>query len=191
MASEVEKEENESPWLLLLLVAYNVLLAILSTYTLVKVWPTNPSQTLNSTSVSSLNLFNYTFQITPEIQILLVVITLGALGSFIHTATSLATFVGNKNFKKSWTLWYFLRPLIGSTLALVVYFAFRAGFLNPSISLKDLNLYGIAAASALAGMFSKDAVDMLSDVFSTLFKSQNNKLRKDGLTKNQAQGQQQ
>lgn len=176
-----KNETDEPMWLLLVLVLYNVFLAGASIYTLVNIWPINPTQALNSTSVSSLKILTSTFDVSAEVRVLLVVITLGALGSFVHTATSLATFVGNKGFKKSWTAWYLMRPLIGSGLALLIYFTFRAGFVNPGTSTSDINLYGVAAISGLAGMFSKEATDKLADVFATLFKSEQNAQRKDKL----------
>jgi hypothetical protein len=32
------------------------------------------------------------------------------MGIFLHAAQSLATYVGNANFKTSWAAWYVLRP---------------------------------------------------------------------------------
>jgi hypothetical protein len=56
-------------------------------------------------------------------------------------------------------------------LALVFYFVIRGGFLTTSGGAKDINPYGIAALAGLVGMFSKQATDKLSEVFSTLFRS--------------------
>lgn len=93
------------------------------------------------------------------------------LGSFVHGATSLADYIGNNNFKKSWSWFYLLRPVIGMALALVFYFVIRGGFLTTSGGAKDINPYGIAALAGLVGMFSKQATDKLSEVFGTLFRS--------------------
>lgn len=88
-------------------------------------------------------------------------------------ATSFATYVGNKSLVDSWYWWYVLRPFIGMALALVFYFAIRGGLLLVAgvADTKSLNPYGIAAISGLVGMFSKQATDKLSDVFTTLFKT--------------------
>jgi hypothetical protein len=56
-------------------------------------------------------------------------------------------------------------------LALVFYFVVRGGFLTTSGGAKDINPYGIAALAGLVGMFSKQATDKLSEVFSTLFRA--------------------
>jgi hypothetical protein len=124
-----------------------------------------------------------------EERLLLLVIVAGALGSYVHAATSFADYLGNRKFTSSWTWWYVLRPFIGVVLALVIYFAIRGGFLllvtNGATEAKDINPFGIGALAALTGMFSKQATDKLNEVFSTLFKSspgEGDDKREDGLT---------
>jgi hypothetical protein len=104
-------------------------------------------------------------------RLLLLVMVAGILGSFIHGATSLADYVGNETFSRRWTWFYLLRPVIGMALALVFYFVIRGGFLTTNVGATDINPYGIAALAGMVGMFSKQATDKLSEVFSTLFKS--------------------
>jgi len=104
-------------------------------------------------------------------RLILLVIVAGMLGSFVHGATSLADYLGNNNFDRNWTWFYVLRPAIGMALALVFYFVIRGGFLTTTGGAKDINPYGIAALAGLVGMFSKQATDKLSEVFSTLFRA--------------------
>ncbi len=104
-------------------------------------------------------------------RLLLLVIVAGMLGSFVHGATSLADYIGNNRFSQRWTWFYLLRPVIGMALALVFYFVIRGGFLTTNVGATDINPYGIAALAGLVGMFSKQATDKLSEVFSTLFRS--------------------
>ncbi|HEU4933213.1 MAG TPA: hypothetical protein VFT48_14115, partial [Pyrinomonadaceae bacterium] len=104
-------------------------------------------------------------------RLLLLVIIAGMLGAFVHGATSLADYLGNNAFNRSWTWFYLLRPAIGMSLALVFYFAIRGGFLSTTGGAKDINPYGIAALAGMVGMFSKQATDKLSEVFSTLFRA--------------------
>jgi hypothetical protein len=110
-------------------------------------------------------------QTTFDERLLLLVIVVGILGAFVHGATSLADYIGNNNFNKSWTWFYLLRPAIGMSLALVFYFVIRGGFLSTTGGAQDINPYGIAALAGLVGMFSKQATDKLSEVFGTLFRS--------------------
>jgi hypothetical protein len=106
-----------------------------------------------------------------EKDLLLLVILAGALGSSAHGATSLASYVGNKKFNSTWTWWYILRPFIGMVIAVIIYFVLRAGFLTMGGDEKNISPYGIVAFAALAGMFSKNAIDKLSELFDTLFKT--------------------
>ena len=111
------------------------------------------------------------WQTTFDERLLMLVIVAGILGAFVHGATSLADYIGNNSFSKSWTWFYLLRPAIGMSLALVFYFVIRGGFLSTTGGAQDINPYGIAALSGLVGMFSKQATDKLSEVFATLFRS--------------------
>ena len=114
-------------------------------------------------------------------RLLLLVIIAGMLGAFVHGATSLADYLGNNAFNKNWTWFYLLRPAIGMSLALVFYFAIRGGFLSTTGGAKDINPYGIAALAGMVGMFSKQATDKLSEVFTTLFRSGGDDRREDPL----------
>ena len=112
-----------------------------------------------------------------EGDVLFMVMLLGALGGFLRLASSLANYVGNRQFLKSWIIYYFLTPIQGAALAPVVYLLLRVGVLNPanpaqgSTSPADsLNLIGIYAFAVLTGLFSKQAIETLADVFSTIFK---------------------
>jgi hypothetical protein len=118
-----------------------------------------------------MKLFGQCVQTTFDERLLLLVIIAGMIGAFVHGATSLADYLGNNCFNKSWTWFYLLRPAIGMALALVFYFAIRGGFLSTTGGAKDINPYGIAALAGMVGMFSKQATDKLSEVFNTLFRS--------------------
>ena len=50
----------------------------------------------------------------------------GALGSYIHLATSFVDYAGNRTLGQSWGWWYFLRPSIGAALALWSFTSFSA-----------------------------------------------------------------
>lgn len=109
-----------------------------------------------------------------EQDVLVMVIFMGALGGFIHLTSSIAKFIGNRQFLRSWIIYYLLMPCEGSGLAVILYLMVRVGVLNPASSnqsaTQNLNWVGIYALSALAGLFSKQALELLSDVFSTIFR---------------------
>jgi hypothetical protein len=111
------------------------------------------------------------YTITGNTWLLMLILTIGALGSFIHSATSFADYVGNKKARLSWVVWFLLRPLIGSALALVFYLTLRGGLFASTTDVQSLNIYGFAAIGALTGMFSKQATDKLREIFDNLFKT--------------------
>ncbi len=112
-----------------------------------------------------------------ESSILTMVILLGALGGTLHLVSSLVKFVGNRQLKRSWILYYLAMPLTGAGLAPIVYMLLRVGLISPSgtatngSSIANLNLMAIYAFALLTGMFSRAATDKLAEVFSTVFKT--------------------
>ena len=104
----------------------------------------------------------------------------GVAGSFLHAAQSLSSYIGNATLKLSWMVWYVLRPWIGGVLGLAIYFVFRAGLVGGG-SVANVNPYGVVAVGLLGGWFSKTTTDKLQEVFETLFKTDEDKKRKDKL----------
>jgi hypothetical protein len=117
-----------------------------------------------------------------DLNLLILTLALGALGAFLHAAKSFASFAGNRTLTASWTWWYVLQPFVGSTLALLFYLVIRGGLFANAAGPSAINPYGIAAVSGLVGMFSKQATDKLSELFSTLFQTGADAARKDKLT---------
>ena len=116
--------------------------------------------------------------VSRELVLLILVLVLGALGSLIHTARSFAGFAGNRTLVASWGWWYLLHPVVGMALAVIFYTAIRAGFLT-SASASAVSPYGVAALAGLTGMFSKQASDKLSEVFTVAFQTREDAQRKD------------
>jgi hypothetical protein len=191
--AEIKEEETNRTQSLIraraILGTYYVVLPFILIYLLFKIFPPQPWFPPDWRAVQMVFIFNkWNLWTTLEERLILLVVVAGALGSYIHSATSYADFRGNRQFGPSWLLWYILRPFIGVSLALVVYFAIRGGLLSVVLNggeandATKINPFGIAAISGLTGMFSKQAADKLAEVFSTLFKSQGDNSRKDSLT---------
>jgi hypothetical protein len=147
---------------------YLIVLNLVLLYLLIRIWPGKPSDGLIHVTIIH-KYFERDLDL--ETVYLSLVALVGALGAFIHLATSFTEFLGNRTFIASWKWWYALRPFIGSALALMVYFAARGGLIAGNGNAKDLSPYGIAALAGLAGMFSKQATDKLREVFENLFKT--------------------
>jgi hypothetical protein len=163
-------------------------LAVLTFYLLVATWPVAGAK--EGSGFADLSLFGSApFAAPAEDRLFITVIAAGVLGSLIHSITSFADYVGNRNLSISWIWWLVLRTPVGVALALLFYLVLRGGLIVPSLpsgsAARDttllLNPYGIAAISALAGMFSKQATDKLREIFDTLFRTREPVSRADPL----------
>ncbi|PKL88657.1 MAG: hypothetical protein CVV23_08990 [Ignavibacteriae bacterium HGW-Ignavibacteriae-2] len=102
-------------------------------------------------------------------QMILLVVIVGAFGACLHGLASLGEYVGNKDFNENWIIWYISRPFVGGLLSLLFFFIFLWGF---DFGIKDPNgFYGLIALSGLVGLFSKQAMYKLSDIFDVVFQS--------------------
>ncbi len=164
---------------------YLIVLNLVLMYVLVKIWPGKMPPP--DTETVSLLWGMPAFPLLLETRYLLIVALAGALGSFIHLATSFADYVGNRDFRPSWIWWYILRPFIGMALALILYFVVRGGLIAGNSSAGNLSPYGVAAIAGMAGMFSRQATDKLQEVFSNLFKTDKPPTRADKLRETTAQ----
>lgn len=137
----------------------------------IAMWPVVADATTRPTgNERTFDWLGFTYHLTPDAALILLVVLVSALGSFVHAATSFADYVGNRQLKISWVWWYLLRVLVGSSLALIFYFAVRGGFFANDASSGAINPYGIAAVSGLVGLFSKQATDKLREIFDTAFR---------------------
>jgi hypothetical protein len=167
------------PWFgSLILGIYFLALAATTFYLFIATWPV--TDTKDASGFANFSLFVWgPFSAQPDHRLFLTVIAAGALGSLIHSITSFADYVGNRSLDKSWIWWLVLRTPVGVALALLFYLVLRGGLIVPSVPSGSaatdtthlLNPYGIAAISALAGMFSKQATDKLREIFDTLFRT--------------------
>ena len=123
-------------------------------------------------------LLPFAVQITENQGLLILAFFSGISGSFLHAAQSLSSYMGNQDFKASWTPWYLLRPWIGGVLGFAIYFALRAGLVAGTTA---VNPHGVVALGLLGGWFSKTTTDKLQEVFETLFKTDQDSKRKDKL----------
>ena len=141
-------------------------LAVLALAAILAVWPVDTARGGSAVVV------RFGGAVLPrDLDLLLLALTFGALGSFLHVAKSFSTFAGNRELLASWIWWYCLQPLTGMGLALVLYVVVRGGFLSAGANTADVSPYGVAGISGLAGMFSKQATEKLNEVFSTLLKT--------------------
>jgi IPT/TIG domain len=168
-------------WMGILLLGFTVILF----YLLITTWPVllevKEGEKVISSSFKAFNIFGMPCSWAPDRQMMFTVVMAGALGSLTQMLTSFGDYVGNRELSANWIWFLILRIPIGIALALLFYFIIRGGLLIPTIQVQphstanslettlQINAYSIAAFSALAGMFSKQATDKLAAVFDTVF----------------------
>lgn len=151
-----------------LYVTYFMVLFFLLMYLLLKFWPLPPTtgETDCPPMIESVRLFSrLQLTITEEMRLILIVAVMGALGGCAYSIKAFVYRVGRNRFDTSWTSWYILRPFIGSILAIIFYFAFRAAFFSLSASTEDLNNYGIATLGGIVGLYSWETMRKLEELF--------------------------
>jgi hypothetical protein len=158
-----------------------LLLALLFFYLLIAAWPVHVVSGDKIIAFKGFNIFGIPCRWAPDRHMLFLVMVAGALGSLTYTWTSFGDFVGNRELSTNWIWFFVLRIPIGIALAVLFYFIIRGGLLIPTVQAPAtpgaaaadatllLNPYSIAAFSALAGMFSKQATDKLAAVFDVVF----------------------
>jgi hypothetical protein len=102
-----------------------------------------------------------------EVRLLLLTSIFAILGSSAHGIASVTTWIGQNKLERSWAAWYFVRPPIAVAIAIMVYLAFRAGFVTGGAS--AISDFGVAAIGALVGLLTDEATTKLRDIFDTLF----------------------
>jgi hypothetical protein len=112
------------------------------------------------------------------VRTLLLVALAGALGAYVHLATSFADYAGNERLVGSWAWWYVLRPCVGAALAEIFFMTLRAGLVNGSGA---VSLYGATGLAAMTGLFSRQATDKLKEMFEQAFRTEQAVERKHGL----------
>jgi hypothetical protein len=102
-------------------------------------------------------------------QIVLLAALAGGLGGAVYTDYSFVSHLGTGTSESSWVMWYYVQPLVGLLLGVVVYFVIRGGLLVLTVTQTDLNVYGIVAIGALAGVSSKQMMATLKTALDGAF----------------------
>ena len=147
----------------------HVVFALIIGYMIFQLWPIEVKGSTSQEWSESVSLFGKSSTINGEKRILLLVLLCGAIGSFIHSATSFSNFVGANKLEKSWAWWYVLRPFVGMSIALIFYLVFRGGLFTGETRIESLNIFGILTISSLTGLFSDRATLKLKEIFDEIF----------------------
>jgi hypothetical protein len=89
----------------------------------------------------------------------------GFLGNMVNLTSSFMSPTGKNKHETGGFYLVLVKPFIGAALALVVYFALRAGLLNSSSASSNVNIYGIMTAAVLTGLFTDIAMARLEKIY--------------------------
>ncbi|MFD8480646.1 hypothetical protein [Kitasatospora sp. NPDC059673] len=169
---QLPPQQQMAGWAVLLLGVLLLAEAFVCVAALLSVW--TPLTTLTAERAPSGAPATWTmlglgpWNLTSNTAMLIAVLAASGLGSFVHAATSFATYAGNRQLLPSWLPWYLLRTAIGGALALLVYFLLRGGLFANGTDGTATNPYGFAGIAGLCGLFSKQATDKLREIFDTV-----------------------
>jgi len=182
--TEVEESKNlvENRFWIILITIYLVALGIILFWALIAFFPATVNDPA-APALSQVVFIKWTFMVSSEMSLILLVFIAGAMGSLVHGFRSLFWYVGNRAFAKSWILMYFLLPLIGSSLSLIFYFVLRGGLFSPNATVDATSPFGFVGVAGLVGMFSNRAALKLQEVAESFFSTKESTTGKDNVDK--------
>ncbi len=154
---------------ILLTAVYLVLFSIILLVAIVQCWPASIALKSQANTILRTKFLLWTFSLSNEACLILIVVLAGALGGQVRSLRSLAWYAGNKELKKSWLLQYILSPFIGATLAIVTYLVIRGGFISAGSTMRQSSLYVYAGIASIVGIASEPVALKLKQVAESLF----------------------
>jgi hypothetical protein len=148
-----------------------VVLAGLLLYNVWAFWPTELGRTTTQAPTKkAVSYFGvWRIEAAPEMLLFLVIPLACALGWLIHSLRSLSTYIGHRQLRWSWVPFNLMVPVVGALGGTVFYIVLRGGLFSPSTSNDQANPFGFAAVAILAGLFSEQAMEKLSEIADDLF----------------------
>jgi hypothetical protein len=143
---------------------YLLIIPVILVFFIIDFWPVKGTANDWSTSTMVLGL-NLSF----HLRMLLLVLLAGGLGSYIHVATSFSYHIAKRDFEPHWYWWYWMRIPIGATLALVFIMIIEGGLFVAPAGNNDATPITSIGIAALIGLFSRHALEKLSDIFDVIF----------------------
>ncbi len=85
--------------------------------------------------------------------VLNLLVFMGAIGGTLHALLSFSIHCGKESLTQHWFPFYLLKPFVGAGMALAVYLVFRGALFSKGA--EDINLFGFAGLTILAGLFAE------------------------------------
>ncbi len=154
-------------WIKLIILGFFLLIIpVILVFFIIDFWPVPVKDTANAWSDTSMILgLNLSF----HLRMLMLVLLAGGLGSYIHVATSFSYHIAKRDFEPHWYWWYWMRIPIGAILALITIMITDGGLFVAPAANNDATPITTIGIAALIGLFSRQAVEKLRDIFDVVF----------------------
>jgi hypothetical protein len=153
----------------ILTAVYLILFTIILLVAIVQCWPSSITPKGQVNPISHPKFLLWTFSVSNEACLIMVVILAGALGGQVRSLRSLAWYAGNKELKKSWLLQYIVSPFVGATLAIVTYLIIRGVFVSAGPTIQQSSVYVYAGIASIVGIASEPVALKLKQVTESFF----------------------
>lgn len=127
-----DRPKDFSAWDVVIMTAYLVIVMVTLAITLVAAWPPPAAPSVTATPAIAVQLLFWSFSLSRDASLFLVVIAAGGIGACIHALRSFYWYVGHRSLRRSWLLMYMYLPFVGAALALIVYLLLRGGLTTAS-----------------------------------------------------------
>jgi flagellar basal body-associated protein FliL len=157
--------------LAVILMIYLLMLSLTSVAAAIFLWPSTGQL---EKEASTIDVFGREIVLQRETHILMLVFVMGLIGGCAYDLWRLADNVNelqssapkDYSFREAQAVWYIVRPLTGSLLSIISYGLIRSGLFVVTATAKteDINVYGIAGLSGVAGFFAGATYDKLEAI---------------------------
>lgn len=96
-----------------------------------------------------------------DLGMLLLALAFGALGATAHALYVFRGAINDRDFAWSRLGWFLPQPPLGAVLGMLVFISVRATFVAGSVGAGPTNMFGVAAAAAVAGLSCRRAYERL------------------------------
>jgi hypothetical protein len=161
---------RRSPWLAGALTVVLVLVLVLVGDFLIRFW--YALSVLDADAGGEVLFLGVAIRFSPGSVFMVIALGGGALGGALHAVVSLTAHIAKGDFDAAWTAWYLTNPIVGAALATTFLLVLQGGLTGTGTAAATAsaqNLFGIAAAATLSGLFTRHALDKLKDVFDVVF----------------------
>ncbi|UCH92746.1 MAG: hypothetical protein JSV88_20955 [Candidatus Aminicenantes bacterium] len=165
LKERIKSADGDWEWIKLMLLGFFLLIIpFILVFFIIDFWPIKDTSNAWTTSTMILN-----FQLSFPLRMLLLVLLAGALGSYIHVATSFSYHIAKRDYEPHWYWWYWMRLPIGAALALMFIMIIEGGIFITTTGTNHANPVTTIGIAALIGLFSRHALEKLRDIFDVIF----------------------